>query len=108
MIYTQEHVDELRGLLADKVPFLSIKLATLGGIERASIMFLICLDHPDTWPNKIMENSRYARFSAESPENKLQMFSGGYLLAKFRKCKVDSVEAIAGKLIKWIDQNKEQ
>lgn len=77
-------------------------IATLG--HGASVHLTISLDPRNTWENGIMENSRYARFSWDTQTSKLEMFSGGYKCAKFRKCTVkgDSAEGIKQKIQDWI------
>ncbi|HNC58659.1 MAG TPA: hypothetical protein PLP33_24750 [Leptospiraceae bacterium] len=100
MIYTAEHAKELQEKL--QAAHVRVTLSTLGGVERASLMILICLDEKSTWKNEIMENSRYARFTAGSLENKLELFSGGHKLAKFRKCHTPNIDKMAEKLQKWV------
>lgn len=100
MIFTQEHATKLQSSI--KAEIVQVKLSTLGGVERASLMILVSLDARETWANGILENSRYACFSITS-DSKIELFSGGHKLAKFRKTKVKSIEDAAAKIQRWID-----
>lgn len=102
MIYTQEHVTKLREMLAGKAPFVRVQLATLGGEDKSGIYFTISLDAVESWSNKILENSRYAKFNIYSHEHKLELFSGGSRQHKFRKCNAPTLEDIVYKLECWI------
>ena len=52
----------IKKLLHDniKAPYVSVKISTLGGVDRASIYIYISLDKPEAWQYDIFENSRYA------------------------------------------------
>lgn len=80
----------------------TVSVDTLG--HGARIHLLICLDKQETWPGKILQNSRYARFSWDVESGKLEMYSGGYKCAKFRKCTVkeNSASVISQKITEWI------
>lgn len=104
MIFTQQHAEELQASLKTQGEGIQVRLSTLDGENRSSLMILICLDKKETWANKIMENSRYARFTVCSTDNKLEMFSGGYKLPKFRKAKIKDMADLTKKLQGWIDK----
>lgn len=109
MIYTKEHANSLWTLLSkvETIKFLTVSLSTLGGAHHASLMVTVSLDAKEAWSHSILHNSRYAMFSVESTEHKLEQFSGLYLQAKkkFRKCKAETVEQIAEKIKTWAEAN---
>lgn len=105
MVYTKDDALELRQELTGLVPFVQVQFNDLGGAHNAGILILLCFDEPGTWKNGILENSRYARFSVHSRENKLGMFvrSG---CEKFRKTSVKNIAEIAEKLTVWANKCK--
>lgn len=89
-----------------KAPYVNGYLSTLGGPERASIMFTIALQPKEEWTNKILENSLYGKFSL-GKDGQLEMHSGSYKLKKkFRKTVVKTPEMLVTKLNKWVEENK--
>ena len=102
--FTNDHRLELIGLL--NAPYVSVSLSTLGGQENSALMLTISLDPKEAWANGILQNSRYAHFSIDSADNKVELFSGGYKLNKFRKtAPIKSILDAAEKIQKWIDSN---
>ena len=105
MIFIQQHAEELEASLKTQGEGIQVRLSTLGGVHQSSLMILICLDKRETWSNKIMENSRYARFTIGSIENKLELFvRGSRSLPKFRLAKVKDMADLTNKLQGWIDK----
>lgn len=88
------------GLIA---PFVSAKLSTLGGIQKASIMLAVSLDKPDTWNYGIFENSRYFRMSVEI-DGTLENISGSSRTVKFRKRKVKTLDEAIAKINAYIQE----
>src|SRR5690606_9511468 len=60
----QRLIDQLQ------VPFVSSYISTLGGANRASLLFTISLDPRQNWNNGILENSRYAKFDLRFEKDK--------------------------------------
>jgi len=100
MTFTED--DRLALGLLVKAPYVASQITRLGG--HTSICVTVSFDLRSTWPNGILENSRYAKFLIDS-DGTVEHFSGS--LPKFRKCKVVDVEAVAAKINKWIANNQE-
>lgn len=96
--------ENLRKSLFSEYYVRSVSVDTLG--HGARVHLLICLDRKETWANGILQNSRYGRFSLDVTTGRLEMFSGGYKCAKFRRCKVDLASnastGTANKILAWI------
>jgi hypothetical protein len=99
MGYTKTDADKLKNLL--KAEVVKADTGTLGG---NSLYILVCLEARDTWANGIMENSKYARFTIDGDDDKLELYSGGLRSVKFRKTKIKSIEDAAARIQKWIDE----
>lgn len=87
-------------------PFVSSHYSTLGGEDKVSILFTVSLDHPFTWHNKILENSRYGHFNLER-DGSLEHFSGTFgngveQKKSMRKTKVKSVEEAVRKINQYL------
>ena len=61
---SQEIVNRLKSEI--NCPFVSARISTLGGEENVAIMLLVSKDSKENWPNNIMENSTYKRFSIDN------------------------------------------
>lgn len=85
-----------------KAPHVGVGFSTLGGEERASVMFTIGLDPKETWNNNILQNSRYGKFHLGA-DGVLELHSAAWRnVAKFRKTKVKSVADVISKVSVWI------
>jgi len=107
----QKWLDEAAKLIKDSItaPYVSTQISTLGGgagpvFKRAAILITISLQPKNDWPNGILENSTYGRFSLDSTGG-LEMFSG-HARMKFRKTAVKTVEEAIKKLNNWVLVNK--
>lgn len=106
------NTDTQRKAVADYVrkninaPYVSVVVATLGGVARAAVMIKVSLDEKRKWPNAILHNSRYFMMSLER-DGELEQFSSHYKLPKkFRKAKVKSLGDAVVKINKYISQIK--
>jgi len=84
-----------------KAPVVNVRVSTLGGEDKASILIGLSLDQEKDWTNKIYENSRYARFHLYRT-GVLEMFARKYTLDKFRKSRVKSAKDVVTKINTWI------
>lgn len=76
------------------IPYKKVSISTLGGKERASIIFHLSLDLPKDWYNGMYHNSRYYIFHL-SYDGILENFSKGLNTVKIRKKTVKTLsEAI--------------
>jgi len=107
----QKWLDEAAKLIKDSItaPYVSTQISTLGGgagpvFKRAAILITISLQPKNDWPNGILENSTYGRFSLDSTGG-LEMFSG-HAKMKLRKTAVKTVEEAIKKLNNWVLVNK--
>ena len=87
-----------------KAPFVSVKVSTLGGASRASVMINVSLDKKEKWSNGIFQNSRYFMMSL-GRDGELEQFSLHYKLPKkFRKARAKSLGDAVVKINKYIGQ----
>jgi hypothetical protein len=80
-----------------KAAYVASHTCRLGG--EPTVMLTVSLDARSTWPNGILQNSRYAKFSIDQ-DGTVEHFCGS--LPKFRKVKAKDAEALVAKLNAWI------
>ena len=73
---------------------------------RQSVVVRLSLDHPDTWPNCIYENSRFATFIWHKYDNKVCLIASGMNTLKFRQQQCMSMDQLASKINKYIHKHK--
>lgn len=56
-------------------PYVNASISTLGGEDRASLMFTVSADPKETWKNGYLENSRYIKGSIQH-NGKVSVHSG--------------------------------
>lgn len=78
-----------------KAPLVYGSISTLGGAHRATLMLTVVLDEKDDWPNGIMENARYHRYSIDNEG--IENFSGAGR-PFMRKGKFKSFDDVARKI----------
>ena len=98
-----EEAQELKKAVGDKVkaPYVRASMMTLGGPERPSVVVTVSFDSKDDWPNKILENSRYAKLMFNFDSRTLEYISGNDV-EKLRKTKFKDVNDAITKLSKWV------
>ena len=74
-----------------KAEYKNIKLSTLGGKDRASLIFYISLDKKNDWQFGIFQNSRYYILNL-SITGELESFSRGQDTNKIRKTRVKDID----------------
>ena len=84
-------------------PYSRVSESELAG--RQSVVVRLSLDHPDTWPNCIYENSRFATFIWHKYDNKLCLIASGMNTEKFRQQKCLSLDQLALKINKYIHKH---
>jgi len=89
-----------------KAPVVTAQMPALGGEERASLLIMVALDPKSTWPNNILENSRYFRIDIER-NGSMEQFTMSRLSKKMRKTKVKSIDDAIKKINKYIGEVKE-
>lgn len=83
-------------------PVVSVRPSVLGGPDRISLMLMVALDERSSWPNGILENSRYFRIRLDN-DGVMEMFSGWVGKAKaLRKTRVRSADEAVAKLNQYI------
>lgn len=88
-----------------KAPYFAASISSLGGVERASIMFRISLQPKEEWKNGIFHNSSYGMFALER-NGSLEMHTSSGLKKKFRKTVVKNEQDLITKMNKWVEENK--
>lgn len=86
-----------------RLPFVKAYVSTLGGPERASVMFTLSFDPRESWKNGILENSRYFKMRYGS-DQRLTAHSGGHGLPKFRAKRL-APDQVVPYLNQWIQAN---
>jgi len=84
-----------------KAPFVQAYVSRLGGAHRPSVMLTFSIDPRPSWPNGILQNSRYGQVSFNWPERKFEHFSGSGL-GKLRKAGFKTNAAAVARINKWI------
>jgi len=97
-IITKAFKDQVKALLVDHFPWVSIAVSSLGVTN--SLMVKLSLDRRETWVNGILENSRWAVFAVHQEGTELKLstvLASG--LPKIRKCRVKTPENIRDKIL---------
>jgi hypothetical protein len=92
---------------AGQAKYVNGYVSFLGGPQRGSLLLTISLDAKESWPNGILENSRYAKFHINW-DGAMELISG-HGMAKFRKTNIGfeggpvvTAENIADSIKKWL------
>jgi hypothetical protein len=97
-IITEAFKDQVKALLTDQFPWVSVAISSLGPTN--SLMIKLSLDRKETWVNGILENSRWGVFAVHQEGTQLKLST---VLAsgcpKIRKCKVTTPESISDKIL---------
>jgi hypothetical protein len=106
---TQERINSLLErikTIIDVMPYSQAYVSTLGGIQRASIMFTIGLDKRETWAYGYLENSRYIRFHVNTVYNgfEVEAFVNTSKAIKIRKSTQKDDEALIKKVEKIVSE----
>ena len=101
-LYTAADAETLANLLKpiQAIGWFSVSFSGLGGPENGSLIIKATADKREAWPCGIFENSRYAMFHLTA-DGKMEMFSGGGKVGKFRKCKAGSLASAAEKMARY-------
>jgi 3'-phosphoadenosine 5'-phosphosulfate sulfotransferase len=105
-IFTMETANDaaekMKAALAKVVPFVNVKVSSLGGPTHVTLMLVVSLDPREQWNNNILENSRYFRMSI-SAEGVVEQFTKDYhIKEKFRKTRVKDVDGAIRKIEEYI------
>lgn len=98
--YVTEQAPAVLYELLKQLPYIKTSRSTLGGEDRATVLARVSLDPKTDWTNDIYYNSRYGIFSIDYTGS-MELISSGDGTAKFRKCKVKSIDAVVSKILKW-------
>ena len=91
----EESKEELRNILKQKFPYVSVVHSTLGGDETVTIMVAIAKEPKEDWSNGYFENSTYARIHIDR-KGTVEKFAGYKF--KLRKFKGKSIKDIGNKI----------
>ena len=83
-------------------PYVHAEVSTLGGASRASLIVKVSKDDRQAWVNQILHNSRYAMFYI-SNDGTMELFAKHYLMPKFRRTKVNTIQDIVNKINKYLE-----
>lgn len=81
--------------------FVRVRVSSLGGSGRDSLMITVGLDPRSSWPNGILENSRYFKMQL-GHDGVLELFSG-WGIPKFRKTRVRSADEAKSRIEAFIE-----
>jgi len=90
----------------EHLPYTSFYVSTLGGDENASVLFTLSLDAKEEWANRILENSRHAKFHLQA-NGKLEKISGNRV-ADFRSVRVNGIQNAITKLWAWLEKSRKE
>jgi hypothetical protein len=90
-----------------KAPFVRARVSALGGDMRVAVVLTVSLDPRDEWTNRILENSRYARFRIDNDGVISNFSGGGYgFIKRFRKSVVKDAADAVRILNRWVKANQ--
>jgi len=90
-----------------KAPFVGTWVSALGGDMRVAVVLTVSLDPRDEWTNRILENSRYARFRIDNDGVISNFLGGGYgFIKRFRKSVVKDAADAVRILNRWVKANQ--
>lgn len=108
MGHTKEEAAAILEGLRGTVPYAMAHVSNLGGVDRASILFVISFEPKAEWENGYLENSTYRRFHWLH-DGTLDDFAGynrNKVAPKFRKTKAQDVAEVLSKIGKFISDTK--
>ena len=82
------------------IGYFDVSYSFLGGKDRATIIVRATSEKKESWVNGILHNAHYAMFHLEH-DGKMHLFSSGIYCPKFRKCKVNSLQHAAEKIVAY-------
>ena len=94
--------ENLKNLLKESLGedfYFSISTITIGGV---TLIVRLSGDLAKDWPHNIFQNSRYAIFSIDVNDGKIELISKRFDMPKFRKCKYKSEDSAAETLTNYI------
>jgi hypothetical protein len=109
-LFDVDSADGLAQFLETEIdaPYVRAQKSTLGGAQQVSVLLIVSLDPPETWTNKILQNSHYFIihiFKNGTVEEIVRARGERFVRGKkFRKTKADSWPTIADKVNKYISE----
>ena len=79
----------------------SVAKSTLGGDENVAIMIKLTLEPEKDWPNKILQNARFAMIRIAT-DGTMEMFASHRNVKNMRKTKIKSAKDVVNKINTWI------
>jgi hypothetical protein len=101
-VYTDKDAAELEAAI--KSPFKKVKVSSLGGVGRESLMIQISLDPKGEWNNNIFQNSRYVNLAIHSTDGTINFGNSSHKIEgkKMRKAKFTDIKDAAAKINKYL------
>ena len=85
----------------------SVSKSTLGGDKNVAIMIKLTIEPEKDWPNKILQNARFAMIRIAT-DGTMEMFASHRNLKNMRKTKVKSAKDVVNKINTWIKKVDEE
>ena len=87
--------------------WVSVGSSTLGGDENVAIMIKLTLEPEKDWPNKILQNARFAMIRIAT-NGTMEMFASHRNVKNMRKTKIKSDKDVVSKINTWIKTVSEE
>ena len=87
--------------------WVSVGSSTLGGDENVAIMIKLTLEPEKDWPNKILQNARFAMIRIAT-NGTMEMFASHRNVKNMRKTKIKSAKDVVNKINTWIKTVSEE
>jgi len=85
----------------------SVSKSTLGGDKNVAIMIKLAIEPEKDWPNKILQNARFAMIRIAT-DGTMEMFASHRNLKNMRKTKIKSAKDVVNKINTWIKKVDEE
>ena len=85
----------------------SVAKSTLGGDENVAILIKVTVEPEKDWPNKILQNARFAMIRIAT-DGTMEMFASHRNVKNMRKTKIKSAKDVVNKINTWIKTVSEE
>ena len=87
--------------------WVSVGSSTLGGDENVAILIKLTIEPEKDWPNKILQNARFAMIRIAT-DGTMEMFASDRRVKNMRKTKIKSAKDVVNKINTWLKSVSEE